>query len=117
MDSTDDPELACLQGLLGCPGRIDRDPIDCTYVIALLKFCDLGSSVGCIRLATSDADLPRRKVSFKKETDKPNSQPARGVADPGTLGRPRKHRVNDNGMALRQNPDRRAARSYRKLSR
>ena len=100
-----DSGLALLQGLFGCSGGIDDVPVDRADIILFLKSGDLGRSVGCIALATTNAALSGRKVGLEKEADKPDIQLARGVADRGSFRCARKHRVDDNGMALDKDPD------------
>ena len=46
------------------------------------------------------------KIGYEKEADKPDIQPARGVADRAPLRFTGKYRVNHDGMALRKDPDR-----------
>ena len=72
--------------------------------LTILEPGDLGRSVGCVALAAADAAPSGRKIRLKKEADKSNIQPACGIADRGSLRFSRKHRVGDDGMALRENP-------------
>jgi len=101
-----DPGLALLKGLSGRSGCIDDRPFDRADIIFLLKLGNLGRSVGCIELAATDAVQSGRKVRYEKEADKPDIQLARGILDRDSLHFIRKHRVDDDAMALRKNPQR-----------
>ena len=106
-----DPGLALFQGLLGRSGRIDDRPVDRANIIFLLKFGNLGRRIGGVALAAADAAQSGRKIGDEKEPDKPDVQLARGIADRGSFRLTRKHRVDHDGMALRQESGRRAAAS------
>ena len=86
---------------MGCPGCIDDRPIDCADIVFFLKPGNLGGGVGCVALAAADTALSRRKISLEKEAGKADIQFARGIADRGPFRFMCKHRVDDDGMALR----------------
>jgi hypothetical protein len=67
-----DPGLALFQSLPGRSRRIDDDPIDLANIIFLLEPGNLGRSIGCIALTTTDAAQPGRKIRYEKEAGKPD---------------------------------------------
>src|SRR5260370_32745393 len=99
-----DLRLASLESLLGRAGRIDDRPIDRADLIFLLKPGDLRRRVGCVALTKTDTAQSGRKVRYEKEADKPHIQPARGIADRGSLRFPGKHRIDHGRRTLRKDP-------------
>ena len=55
------------------------------------------------RLRRTDAALSGRKIGLKIETDEPDAQLARDIADRGSFRLVGKYRVDDDGMTLRKN--------------
>src|SRR5262249_43380249 len=101
--TTSDGGAAEFQRLLWRSRRIDRRPVDRADIVFFLQLGDLGRGVRRVPSAGADTLQSGCKIGVKVETDEPNAQLARGIADRSPFGLVGKYRVDHDRMSLRKN--------------